>query len=61
VGAAVSCFELAGAVNREAPTIYVQNMETSLTSPIVYSNAEITMDIWQKAVIVETSITVVIL
>lgn len=39
VGGNVSCFELAGAINIEQPTIYVQNVETNTGSG--YSNAEI--------------------
>lgn len=61
VGQSVSCFELAGAVNREYPGIFIQNMETSLTSPVNYSNDEILIGINQKAVIVDTNITVVVI
>ena len=61
VGASVSCFELAGAVNREAPELFVQNMEISLISPISYSNNTIPISVWQKAVIQQSSITVIII
>jgi hypothetical protein len=58
VGMNVSTFELAGAVNKENPAIYVQNMETSLVSPLNYSNAEIPIEIWQRALIQQSSIIV---
>lgn len=60
VGQSVSSFELAGAVNREYPGIYVQNMEISLASPVSYGNAEIPIKIYEKATITESSITVII-
>lgn len=61
VGAAVSCFELAGAVTCLYPGIYVKNMETTdnLIVP-AYSNAEIPIAINQKATVDAGSITVVI-
>lgn len=61
VGMNVSCFELAGAITSESPAIYVQNLQTSLVSPLDYSNAEITIEKWQKAIIQDSSITVVLL
>lgn len=59
VGQNVSCFELAGAINIESPALYIQNVQTSLISPLSYSNAEIVIEKFQKAVIESTSITVV--
>jgi hypothetical protein len=61
VGQSVSCFELSGAVNREAPQLYVQNMEVSLISPINFSNNPIQIAIWERATISSTSITVIVL
>lgn len=61
VGASVSPFELAGAVNREQPTIYVQKMEISLASPVAYQTTEIPIELWEKARISEGSISVIIL
>lgn len=61
VGADVSCFELSGAVNREAPELFVQNMEISLVSPLNFSNNSIPMAGWQKAVIEQSSITVILI
>jgi uncharacterized phage protein gp47/JayE len=60
IGAAVSCFELAGAINQAVPSIYVHNVQTSLLSPINYSNAEIPITLYQRATITQSSITVVI-
>lgn len=61
VGQSVSCFELSGAVNRESPQLYVQNMEISLISPVDFSNNPIQIEIWQRATIASTSITVNVL
>lgn len=60
VGTSVSCFELSGAVNIEAPGIFVQNMETTLASIVNYSNAEIPIALWEKATLVDSSIVVVL-
>lgn len=61
VGADVSCFELSGAVNRESPELFVQNMEISLISPLNFSNNSIPIAGWQKAVIEQSSITVILI
>lgn len=61
VGADVSCFELSGAVNRESPELFVQNMEISLVSPLSFSNNSIPIAGWQKAVIEQSSITVILI
>lgn len=58
IGVSVSAFELAGAVNIEQPTIYVSNMEISVTSPLNFSNATIAIGINQIALIQSSSITV---
>jgi hypothetical protein len=58
IGTAVSCFELAGAINTVSPSIYVSNVETSLASDIVYSNASIPIDVYQQATINPNNITV---
>lgn len=60
VGTSVSCFELSAAVNREAPGVYVQNMETKKVSGGSFSNAEIAIDIWELATLDRSNITVVI-
>lgn len=60
VGNSVSCFELAGAVNIYNPSIFVHNMETSLITPVSYSNAEIPIALWQKATVLESDISVVL-
>jgi uncharacterized phage protein gp47/JayE len=59
VGQNVSCFELAGAVTGEQPTIYVSNMQTS-TDGITYANTEIDIAVNQIATIIAGNITVVI-
>lgn len=61
VGGSVSTFELAGAVNREAPGIYVQKCEISLASVIYWSTAEIAIALNQKATIASGDIEVVVL
>jgi len=61
VGADVSCFELSGAVNRESPELFVQNMEISLVFPLSFSNNSIPIAGWQKAVIEQSSITVILI
>ena len=61
VGASVSPFELAGAVNEEVPGLFVQNMEISLASPINYVTSVIPILIFQQAQILEGSITVITL
>lgn len=60
VGEDVSCFELSGAVNIQTPELHVVNMETTLASVINYSNAEIPINVWEKATVTPSSITVII-
>ncbi len=60
VGTSVSSFELAGAVNRAAPGIYVQNMQTTKASLISYSSAEIPIAIYEIARTSTASITVIL-
>lgn len=61
VGQTVSCFELAGAINRQAPELYVQNLEISLISPVNFSNNPIPISVFEKATITPSSITVIII
>lgn len=61
VGGSVSSFELAGAVNREAPGVYVQKCEISLASVISWSTAEIAIALNEKATITSGAIEVVVL
>lgn len=61
VGGSVSSFELAGAVNREAPGVYVQKCEISLASVISWSTAEIAIALNEKATIASGAIEVVVL
>lgn len=61
VGQDVSAFELAGAVNIQAPTIFVNNMEISLFSPLNYSSNTIPIGVFEKANIIGSSISVILL
>lgn len=61
VGADVSSFELAGAVNRNAPGIYVQKLETSDDAGATWSSDEIPITIAQKATLIPTNITVTVI
>lgn len=58
VGGSVSAFELAGAVNRQAPGVYVQKCEISLASVTSWSTNEITIAIDEIATITQASILV---
>jgi len=60
VGADVSPFELAGAINVNFPSIYVKKVEVSVESPISYSTNEIVIGVLEKATTNEAFITVVI-
>ncbi len=61
VGGSVSPFELAGAVNRQAPRLYVQKMEVALASTGVYQTVELTLGIDKLATIDVSGITVIVL
>lgn len=58
VGANVSPFELAGAVNCVYPSLYVQNMEIAFDDGSAFSNLPITIPINGIATLVESAITV---
>lgn len=60
VGASVSSFELAGAVNRQAPGIYVLNCEISLVSPTSWVVGEIAIALDELASIVSGNIEVIL-
>lgn len=59
VGADVSPFEIAGAINRIYPSVWVQKVECSILSPISYSTDEIPIAIFEKAVTSNSLISVV--
>jgi len=59
VGGDVSPFELAGAVNRATPALFVYNVLTS-TDGVAYSPAEIQIKINQKATILSGAIEVIV-
>lgn len=60
VGTNVSAFELAGAVNIQSPGIYVTDMEIKKTDGGSFSNDTIDIELWEKANIEDTSITVLV-
>lgn len=60
VGADVSAFELAGAVNAQTPGIYVQKCEISLLSVTSWSTNEIAIGIDSKATILPANVQVII-
>lgn len=60
VGNDVSSFEIAGAINRLYPTIYVQKVELSLATPTVWSTDPIEIALDEIAAITSGAVTVVI-
>jgi len=60
VGASVSPFELAGAVNIQAPGIYVQKMEICTVASGVFVVAEVPIALDEIATITDAGITVVL-
>jgi uncharacterized phage protein gp47/JayE len=60
VGNDVSSFEIAGAINRLYPTIYVQKVELSLATPTVWTTDPIAIALDEIAAIASGAITVVI-
>lgn len=61
VGASVSAFELAGAVNAQNPGIYVQKCEVSLVSVTSWSTDEIAIALDELATITSGAVQVVVL
>jgi hypothetical protein len=59
VGNDVSPFELAGAINRLHPTLYIPKVEVSLASPTSWTTDPIAIAIYEIATIVSGAITVV--
>lgn len=59
VGTSVSPFELAGAINRLYPTIYVAKVEVSLASVVSFSTNVLPMAIFEIATILSGSIAIV--
>jgi uncharacterized phage protein gp47/JayE len=60
VGASVSSFELAAAVNRENPGIYVQNCEISLVTPTSWVVGQIAIALDEIASITDGNIEVIV-
>lgn len=61
VGGNVSAFELAGAVNRQAPGIYVQKCEISLLSVTSWTTDEIVIALDEIATLLSGNIQVIVL
>lgn len=61
VGGSVSPFELAGAVSRVLPGMYVQKVEITKASAVVFAATEIALALNELATIQPSSITVVLL
>lgn len=61
VGGDVSPFELAGAVAREVPGVYVKLCEVALTPGLIFSTNEIPISIEQIAAILAADIQVIVL
>lgn len=60
VGAPVSPFELAGAINKLYPSIFVLKVEVSYSSPVSYTTDILPIEIFEVATILSGSITVII-
>jgi len=60
LGNSVSPFQISGAVTGQVDGIYVQLMEVSLTAPVSYQSTEIPLELWQKATLQLTDISVVV-
>ena len=61
VGASVSAFELAGAIARQAPGVYVLKCEISRLSPVSWTTDEIAIAIDEIATIIAANIEVTVL
>lgn len=60
VGSPVSPFELAGAINRRHPALFVSRVEVARVADGVYQDSEIPISVRQVARVVASSVTVVI-
>lgn len=60
VGQDVSPFEIAGAINKQFPAIYVQNVELSPTSVVAYTNSQLAIALNQVARTQDSYITVIL-
>lgn len=60
VGQDVSPFEIAGAINRQAPAFYVQKLEVALQSTGIYQTTEIDIATDAKATTTSGNITVIV-
>lgn len=58
IGAPVSCFELAGAVNIISPGIFVHNLQTKKVVGGSFANTEIPIEVFEIATIISSDITV---
>jgi len=60
LGNSVSPFQISGAVTGQVDGLYVQLMEVSLATPVSYQSTEIPLELWQKATLQLTDISVVV-
>lgn len=60
IGTPVSAFELGAAVVEENPAIVVRSVGISLVSPLNFSCAEIPIQIWERAYIISSNISVIV-
>lgn len=58
-GADVSPFECASAINKRYPELFIKNVEVSLVSTGIWSNASLTIELWQAATLASGNIFVV--
>ena len=61
IGEDVSCFELASAINYYDRSIFVQDLEISDIAPVSYSNVTKTIEVFEIAIILASSISVTVL
>lgn len=63
VGAAISPFEAAAAVNVQLPELFIRKVELAVvpaSGPLVFSVAEITLELWEAATIVPANVYVLV-
>jgi hypothetical protein len=60
VGADVSCFEIAGAISRTLPTLFVGKVEATKANAISYSTNTISINVWEIATTTINGISVLV-
>lgn len=59
VGAAISPFEIAGAINIYEPSVFVRKVEISIDGGVTWLTDEVKLELWEVARINESAVTVV--